>query len=54
MYPIRRAMITMETVIKTAAVPPPTTPLLSVIVVSSVCIMYNCKKKYVPINFVRL
>ena len=30
MYPIKRAMITMEIVIKTAAVTPPTTPLLSV------------------------
>ena len=30
MYPIKRAMITMEIVIKTAAVAPPTTPLLSV------------------------
>ena len=30
MYPIKRAKITMEIVIKTAAVTPPTTPLLSV------------------------
>ena len=30
MYPIKRAMITREIVIKTAAVTPPTTPLLSV------------------------
>ena len=30
MYPIRRAMITMEIVIKTAAVTPPTAPLLLV------------------------
>ena len=30
MYPIKTAKITMEIVIKTAAVTPPTTPLLSV------------------------
>ena len=30
MYPIKRAVITMEIVIKTAAVTPPTTPLLLV------------------------
>ena len=30
MYPIKRAIIIMEIVIKTAAVTPPTTPLLSV------------------------